>query len=263
MKTHFGRVAGKFLLASGLTLCLVLAAATGRCDERLYQYSTLDALAKGLFDGDLTVARLKGFGTFGLGTLNGLDGELILLDGQAYHVRAGGEAEVVPLDARIPFAQAVYFKEDIILRLGRIDSLDALNQQLAASLPSSNIFYAIRIQGRFNGVKARAVDRQNKPYPSLAEALAQQVVVKFRGEGTLVGFRSPNYGKGVWVPGFHWHFLSGDHLGGGHVLDCSFEDLEARVDVLRGLNLELPATTDFDGMDFESPPAHGTADGEK
>ena len=62
--------------------------------DALFQYSTIDALLAGLYDGDMTLKDLKFKGDFGLGTLNGIDGELVVLEGQAYHVAAGGKANI-------------------------------------------------------------------------------------------------------------------------------------------------------------------------
>ncbi|MFH1914366.1 MAG: acetolactate decarboxylase [Pseudomonadota bacterium] len=237
---------------TALCLCLLLTL-PGRialAGDTLFQYSTIDALLAGLYDGQLSIRELKDKGDFGLGTLNGLDGELVVLDGEAYHVTAGGKAQIPADSARVPFATVSFFQEDAILKLGRIGSLDELNRAVAEGLPSRNAFFAIRVDGRFPFVKARAIPRQNTPYVPLAEAVREQVVVQFSGEGTLVGYYSPPFVKGVNVPGFHWHFLTRDRSGGGHVLDCSLEPATARIDTLREFTVRLPAAREFDALDL-------------
>ena len=52
--------------------------------HELFQTSTVEALLGGAFDGDLSLAELLEHGDLGLGTLNGLDGELIVVDGRAW-----------------------------------------------------------------------------------------------------------------------------------------------------------------------------------
>ncbi len=52
--------------------------------NRLFQYNTLGALMAGLYGGSLTVGELLEHGDLGLGTLDSIDGELIVLDGKAY-----------------------------------------------------------------------------------------------------------------------------------------------------------------------------------
>jgi hypothetical protein len=50
----------------------------GRHDHELFQTLTVQALLAGAFDGDVTIGELLEHGDMGLGTLNGLDGELIV-----------------------------------------------------------------------------------------------------------------------------------------------------------------------------------------
>lgn len=237
-----------FLLTVGL--CCVLSPFTAMAGETLYQYSTIDALLAGLYDGNLTMKDLKFRGDFGLGTLNGLDGELVVLDGEAYHVSAGGKSVIPEGSARTPFAAVAFFEEDSIHKIGAVDSMGTLNRLVSENLPSRNVFYAIRIDGRFAYVKARAIPRQAKPYPPLAKAAKKQVVVQFTGEGTLVGIYSPAFVKGVGVPGFHWHFLTEDRSGGGHVLDLSMGPSVVRLDELRLSTVQLPQREDFDSVDL-------------
>ena len=71
---------------------LVEAALGGALDGRatLFQVSTAGALVRGIFDGVVTVGELKRHGDFGLGTFDGLDGEMIALDGRFFHIHPGG-----------------------------------------------------------------------------------------------------------------------------------------------------------------------------
>ena len=87
-----------------LSLFLLAACARAATADGLYQYSTIDALLAGLYDGGLTAGQLKARGDFGLGTFNTLDGEMVMLDGVVYHAKAGGSAEAVPDSAGMPFA---------------------------------------------------------------------------------------------------------------------------------------------------------------
>lgn len=232
------------MLAAVLTLIATSALADG-----IYQYSTIDALLAGRYDGDLSMEQLLKRGGFGLGTLNGLDGELVVLDGKAYHVQAGGEVVPAEPNDRPPFATVTQFDEDSIASLDSVADLGSLNRAMQDRLVSENFFHAVRIEGRFNMIKTRAIPAQTKPYRPLAEVMKDQVIVKFTGrEGTLVGLWTPGFMKGVNVPGFHWHFLSDDGTRGGHVLDVSFDKLVARIDVEREFSMTLPEF--LDGVDL-------------
>src|SRR4029453_14474392 len=65
----------------------------------LFQVSTSTALAKGVYQGAVTSGDLKQHGDFGLGTFDGLDGEMIALDGRFYKVDATGAAGEAPNEA--------------------------------------------------------------------------------------------------------------------------------------------------------------------
>jgi acetolactate decarboxylase len=244
-------LSSKRLFGFFLSLCMTLVIGSGAlAGNTAFQYSTIDALLGGLYDGEMTLKELLYQGDFGLGTLNGVDGELVLLDGTPYHISAGGKASIPSDSSKIPFATTSFFEEDSILKLNKITSIKALNSAVEKGLPSRNVFYAIRIDGQFSFVKARAIPKQNKPYKPLAQVVKHQVVVQFTGKGTLVGYYSPPFVKGVNVPGFHWHFLTQDRTGGGHVLDCSFAPTTARLDSLRTLSVRLPDSKEFDALNL-------------
>jgi hypothetical protein len=67
------------------------------------QLSTRDALASGIYDGNYTLKQLRGYGSFGLGTYNGLDGEMVAIDGDFYQVTETG-ARLAHDDWFVPFA---------------------------------------------------------------------------------------------------------------------------------------------------------------
>src|SRR5690606_41283338 len=50
-------------------------------------------------------------GDFGIGTLQGLDGELIVVDGEFWNVDFDGDAHLAPPDAKVPFAVLVDLDE--------------------------------------------------------------------------------------------------------------------------------------------------------
>ena len=69
---------------------------------------TLALLVPGLLEGTTTIGELLTHGDTGIGTGEGLDGELIILDGVAYKVGQSGVAERVPDDFTMPFANATF-----------------------------------------------------------------------------------------------------------------------------------------------------------
>src|SRR5262249_34958457 len=74
---------------------------------RITQVSVLNALMLGRYDGVMPIPELLHCGDFGLGTLDHLDGELIVLDGRAYQVRGDGGVVAVGSDRSTPFALVI------------------------------------------------------------------------------------------------------------------------------------------------------------
>ncbi len=217
----------------------------------IFQTSTIDALMKGIYDGDFTFGELKKHGDFGLGTLNGLDGEMIGLDGVFYQVRSDGEVLVVPDTARTPFAAVTFFEPDKSVKLARKTGCKELESHIETLLPSKNIFYAIRVEGSFDKVRTRSVPKQKKPFPPLTEAVKRQSYFDIEDiRGTMAGFRMPEYMKDINAAGFHLHFISEDKESGGHVLDCVISDVKIEIDYSRRLDISLPETSDFYNADL-------------
>jgi acetolactate decarboxylase len=208
----------------------------------LFQASTIGALLEGAYDGDLSFAELGEHGDLGLGTLNGLDGEMIALDGRFYRADVDGEVGEVPGETLTPFAVVTPFAPTIDAEVESALDHDGLLARLDELIPSGAASCAIRIDGRFERVRARSVPRQSPPYRPLTEVVAAQHVFELADvEGTMLGFRFPDYVDGIEASGYHLHFISEDRARGGHVLGsrCS-ETLRIRLDPSSDLHVELP-----------------------
>lgn len=233
-------------------------------ESELYQTSLISALLQGIYDGEITFAELQKHGDFGLGTFNGLDGEMVAFDGAFYQLRSNGSASPVVPEQKTPFAVVTFFKPDKELQIEEPMSKDGLLKLLADS-SEPNLFSAIRVDGHFTNVRTRTVAQQTKPYSRLVDATESQAVQSFTEvDGTLAGFRSPPYAQGLDVAGFHLHFLRQDRLSGGHALDFTAYKVRVQLATIRNLHIELPASDDFlkaplnqTGMDKDIKKAEG------
>jgi acetolactate decarboxylase len=202
-----------------------------RSPHVLFQASTIAALLDGAYEGDLSFAELAEHGDLGLGTLNGLDGEMIALDGRFYRADVDGFVHPIPPSARTPFAVVVPFEA----------VFDARVADLRDRLAGADAVCAVRFDGSFQSVSLRSVPRQRPPYRPLAEVAAEQHVFELADvSGTLVGFRFPDYASGVEVTGYHLHFITDDRRRGGHVLDYRVGEGRLRIDTSSDLHVELP-----------------------
>ncbi|WP_419782006.1 acetolactate decarboxylase [Maridesulfovibrio sp.] len=241
---------------SSLVLFLVLAffclPGLATANGTIYQYSIIDSLLAGNYDGELSIAKLKKHGDTGLGTFNRLDGEMVFIDGEVYKITAKGNAVRMKDTENTPFAASAFFNTDKIIKLDSAKSLAGLNKKLSATIGSANLFYVIRIDGKFSKMKTRSVPAQTKPYPPLVDVVKDQSIFRFKDvEGSMIGIKSPAYVKGIGVPGFHWHFITKDRKAGGHVLDCLFTDLVAKVGSYNNFFLQLPETRSFLETSFD------------
>lgn len=213
----------------------------------LFQASTIGALLDGAFEGDLSFAELAEHGDLGLGTLNHLDGEMVALDGEFFRADVEGNVSPVPPGERTPFAVVTRFEPTIDERLAdRELSHGELLDQLDTLVPTDASSCAIRLDGRFDLIRARSVPRQEPPYRPLTEVVAEQHVFELHEvEGTMLGFRFPAYVEGIEVAGYHLHFISADRTRGGHVLDSRSRGLWVRLDPSDDLHVELPPRIDL------------------
>jgi acetolactate decarboxylase len=216
----------------------------------LYISAPIAALVEGIYRDDTTVAHVRANGDFGIGTFNDLDGEMVMLDGTVYQMRADGVVVRVEDSVQTPFACVTTFLGDTEERFAEPMPYTVLEERLLALLPSTNLVYAVRVEGRFGRVRVRSVPRQEN-YRPLAEVAKTQTVFEFADlDGTLVGFWTPSFLSSVHVAGFHLHFVSADRSVGGHLLAADTVDVSIRLQHVPSVTLELPMTLDFLTMDM-------------
>lgn len=217
----------------------------------LYQTSLMSALMAGLYEGEVTYGEIRKHGDFGLGTFNDLDGEMVGFDGTFYQLRSDGSARSVSADQKTPFAVVTFFQPeqelDVAQQMTKGDLLAMIEKATDA-----NLFSAVRVDGIFDEVRTRTVQRQARPFPPLTEAAKHQAEKVFTNvEGTLAGFRSPIYAQGIGVAGFHLHFLQQDKQAGGHALDYRLRAGKVQVCTVHDLRVELPTSAEFLKTNFE------------
>ena len=232
-------------------LACALISGCFRDNERVSQFSTINALMAGCYQGQFKCADLTRMGNFGIGTFDKLDGEMVLLDGTVYQVKSDGSVCPVSKNLLTPFAVVTSFSSDYQIKLkGNYNFLE-LQKQIDSRLTGRNIFYAIRIDSRFEYVRTRSVPAQQKPYPKLTEVVKDQPVFETTDtSGILVGFKCPDYIFPLNVPGYHLHFISAKRNFGGHLLECRARDPVIKIDYIRQFELMLPPGGDFDSTDL-------------
>lgn len=208
-------------------------------NHTIIQFSTIDTILAGLYDGHLTFNKLLKYGNFGVGTLDKLDGEIIILDEQIYQVKADGKVHKPSIHKTTPFATVVKFHPKIRLKLDPGTDFTHFQEVLDNVAQNLNIFYALKVNGRFTNMKTRSLAGQKKPYPPMVK-IHQCFFLLEDVNGTIVGFRAPDYFKDVTVPGYHLHFLSEDRQHGGHIIEFTLAEGVVEIDICYRFLLILP-----------------------
>lgn len=218
----------------------------------LFQVSTINALLEGVYDGETTFKEIKKHGDFGLGTFNSLDGEMLMLNGKIYQVKADGKIYLAADSSKTPFSAVTFFEEDTTLIIDYNLDYESLEKFLDGILPTENIMYAVKVEGAFKYIRTRSVPAQKKPYQPLIEIAKTQPEFEFHNvKGTLVGFRLPDYINKINVPKYHLHFISENREGGGHLLELETQKVKVGIDFTDKIFVALPKTRAFFDADLD------------
>lgn len=220
----------------------------------LFQVSTSGALVEGVYHGAVSVGDLLEYGDFGLGTFDDLDGEMIVLNGRCYRARGDGSITEPDKSALVPFAVVTHFRPERTVNIPRAADFDELLARLDALRDTQNLFFAVYAEGMFEYVKTRAVCKA-EGHETLVETASKQALFEFHNvSGMLVGFWTPDYAKTVNIAGYHLHFLTNDHQGGGHLLDCRAESLKVSIEHAADFRMAIPETVEFLTADLTRDP---------
>ncbi len=219
--------------------------------SRMYQISTLQALALGYSRAVITAGELLQKGDTGLGTFEDVNGEMIVMEGTCYRADQNGRIAPVPPETGVPFAAVARLSGEQRFPLEELPDIEALRRELTRNIEERfglNSMHVVRIDGEFDKVDARSEAPYRSHHVSLKEILGEtQNAFLFENiRGSLVGVYFPDYMDGINMPGWHLHFLSEDRAKGGHVFDVLLRSARAMVDKISGIEIDLPREAAFD-----------------
>ena len=175
------------------------------------QAGTVASLMDGHYDGDLRIGDLLAGADLGIGTVQHLDGELVIVDGEAWVARADGSITAVAPETLTPFVVVCRFAAGSSRPL---DGAALARSPLSCArdlAPADQLVVAVRVDGRFRDLRLRSAHAQRPPYPPLRDVVAHQTEwTVSEAVGPVAGFHFPDASSGVEVPGYHLHFLSSD-----------------------------------------------------
>lgn len=222
--------------------------------DTICQISLLQGLLQGDYNGSISIGELKSYGDIGIGTFDGLNGELIMLDGVVYRAKGDGTVDIPGDSETIPFSNVTFFEPDDQFTVTDIDDFDSLTEFLDDKVEQLGVnrFYMVRIDGTFNQMHVRSEYAQTEPYLPLVEVLeTDQTFFNYANvQGTIVALYCPVYMAELNNAGWHMHFISADRTMGGHVLDFQFDEATVSIDCTDNFTMLLPDNDYFNNTDF-------------
>ncbi|MBR0261660.1 MAG: acetolactate decarboxylase [Selenomonadaceae bacterium] len=222
--------------------------------ETIYQVALLQSLAMGYFDGSISVKDLKTHGDTGIGTFEGLNGEMIVLDGVVYQANQDLKINVMGDKETVPFSNVTFFDKDFSVKLSNVADKAAFEKILNEHVNKHgrNSFYMVKVSGTFNEILIRSEAGAKEPYPTLVEALKTQKEITPKNiSGTIVGLYCPDFMSSLNSTGWHFHFISADKKIGGHVLDLNLKSGEVQFDKTDAFKMDLPKKNNFHALNFK------------
>ena len=219
--------------------------------NKIYQVSTLQALALGYSRSVINAGELLQEGDTGLGTFEDVNGEMIVMDGHCYRADQNGNITVVAPETGVPFAAVAKLYGEQRFPLDNMPDITSVRTELTRKIEERfglNSMHIVRIDGVFERVDARSEAPYRSHHITLKEVLGQtQKAFLFENiRGSLVGVYFPDFMDGINMPGWHLHFLSDDKSKGGHVFDVCIREGTAKVDKISNIFINLPKEAAFD-----------------
>lgn len=215
-------------------------------EGEIYQVSTVSALLEGVYDGDVTYAQVMRHGDFGLGTFNGLDGQMIAFHGACFQIKADGKVRRASPNSKTPFAVVTFFRPDMSVTLDGPLKFREFQETLDSELKAPNEFYAIYAEVTCERLRVRTMAKQSEPYLPMAEVVRSQPEYGHKNvKGVMVGFRFPKFTEQLDLPGYQLLFIDEERNFGGHVVDAVVKDIAVDVDHTSRFHLVLPAQEDL------------------
>lgn len=232
-------------LDAGLTAAVTLQRQRGgaacAASDSVFQLTLANVLLDGGYDGIVTIGDVMPAGDHGLGTVDRLDGELVVVDGIPWRVDSTGATNIVAPETKTPFVVLTTMESPRTARVSNLDR-DGLTARIEQLVDDPSAVVAVRVEGRFTRVLVRSVPAQSPPYRPYVEVCATDEVrwEHHDFEGVFVGFRFPALEGGATIGGLHLHGLDSNRTTGGHNHELLIADARLSVSSAHDISITLP-----------------------
>lgn len=225
--------------------------------SKIYQVSTLQALAMGYTKKVITVGELLQYGDTGLGTFENVDGEMIVLDGHCYRAMEDGRVVEADPGMGVPFSSVTKLQGGLEFEISDIKNIEDLKRLLTDKVDEGfglNSMHMVRIDGHFSKIFARSESGYETKFVSLKDILSEKQK-DFHSEnidGAMICIYYPDYMDGINAVGWHLHFISEDRKLGGHVFELELDNARVKFDKISRIEIQLPTDIVFDIYSLKS-----------
>lgn len=207
--------------------------------KKITQFSGVNALMGGVFEGLFPISEIKKHGNFGLGCSEGLTGEVIIDCCHFWDAKGNKPLRIMDDTEKMPFAQITTFAPEASFAISLV-SKSTLYEELSKHLKFDNVFLALKLEGKFDHLKVRRPRELHQSFKNALEVAEHQIIEDVENvEGELIGFWTPEFFQNISVAGFHLHFIDKSKKSGGHVIDFSIAHGTLSYEVKYGLDIEL------------------------
>ncbi|WP_338969926.1 acetolactate decarboxylase [Spiroplasma endosymbiont of Labia minor] len=208
--------------------------------NKLIQFNTITSLINGNYEGNLEYQKLFDRGNFGIGTFDGLDGEMIGYNNKWFQIGSDATVHQVLPTQTTPFACVTDFNVDFEFDLLEGGTYEELKQKILEKIKEKGdqYFYAFKIVGAFNKIDLMTIEEVKEPYENFSTLSEQALKIELTEiDGIILGFWCPKYLSALQPEGFHTHFISTENKYGGHVSD--FKATQLNVELMQIQKYEL------------------------
>ena len=127
--------------------------------NKMYQVSTLQALALGYSKTVISAGELLQEGDTGLGTFEDVNGEMIVMDGNCFRADQDGNVSIVSPDTGVPFAAVAKLYGEQQFPIKDMPDISSVRTELTRKIEERfglNSMHVVRIDGVFEKVDARS-----------------------------------------------------------------------------------------------------------
>lgn len=206
----------------------------------LYQVGTYHTLANGQYNSHITLEALLRHGNYGFGTLPNADGEMVILNGAAWHINTEKEMTPLTLDCTLPYALVGQFFPQRMRSLRQINARDTY-KKFTRLIPNEAKFSMALIRGTFSYVRVSIqpviTDRRLHFYSQERQHVEYE---KRHITGDMVLLFTPMAYHGLHPTGTMAYFHSERAHIQGKVIDFKIETATLTMDVFDGVTLTTP-----------------------